>query len=479
MEEGDRDIPALRMGVRLLVAYGRQNYGWLKMNTKKVSIFCHPSFCHQKRFKGVALFSTIRFTAIQSQFVVDGLEVGDLGSVLEVFPDTGGGVLAQNLPECGIGGEPVEVIQKAVAVALFHQQAVLIIGDGFRDASMVGGEDRQAGGHGFEHGVRDAFLILVWRSLAGMEKSVGTVIEAAEGRSVEEAGKGYFSSYSQLQGKLLEFREEGAITSDSKVAFWKGFAEQGKGGEREGEAFFFDQAAGLDEPPFAIGREDALLSHREGVHGDTGAVHPDFSRRAAEIQQAILQGMGTGEDEGDGLEEGAQSIHVARLTGPGHNIRPMKGDEGRQGAVVLQKWQEMDARVAEVNVEQVRLTALEDTKQGAVFPAVNERGLAANVFEVKSPEEVGFWRRDDLDIREGKGGSRLPFLCQDKGAMALQSGDLPVDVQHFRFQEGGAVAGDAHGQRWQMEVSTGTPKALASGNKKAPADRSFNKLDDA
>ena len=63
--------------------------------------------------------------------------------------------------------------------------------------------------------------------------------------------------------------------------------------------------------------------------------------------------------------------------------------------------------------------------------------------------------------------------------MALQSGDLPVDVQHFRFQEGGAVAGDVHGQRRQMEVSTGTPQALASGNKKAPADRSFKMLDDA
>ena len=217
----------------------------------------------------------------------------------------------------------------------------------------------------------------------------------------------------------------------------------------------------MDEPPFAIGREDAVQSHREGVHGDTGAVHPDFSRGTAEIQQSVLQGKGTGEDEGDGLEEGAQSIHVARLTGPGHDIRSMKRDKGRQSAVVLQKWQEMDARVAEVNVEQVRLTALEDTKQGAVFPAVNERGLAANVFEVKAPEKVGFWRRDDLDIRKGKGGSGLPFLCQDKGAMALQSGDLPVDVQHFRFQEGGAVAGDVHGQRRQMEVSTGTPQALA------------------
>ena len=163
------------------------------------------------------------------QFIIDRLKVGDLSAVLEILADAGGGVLAEGLPDAGFAGEAVEVVEKTVAVALPDEEAGLVIGDGFGDATVVGGENRQAGGHGFQHGVGNAFLILVRGRLAGMEESVGVLIQGAEGLGVEEAGECDFFGDVEFGATLLEFREEGAIAGDGEVAFPVGFAKLRKG----------------------------------------------------------------------------------------------------------------------------------------------------------------------------------------------------------------------------------------------------------
>ena len=56
---------------------------------------------------------------------------------------------------------------------------------------MLGRENRQAGGHRFEHGIRHAFLIPVGAGLARMQKDVRLIIELAQFRLRNEAGESY------------------------------------------------------------------------------------------------------------------------------------------------------------------------------------------------------------------------------------------------------------------------------------------------
>jgi len=134
------------------------------------------------------------------------------------------------------------------------------------------------------------------------------------------------------------------------------------------------------------------------------------------------------------------------LVGAGHDIGPMEGDKGREGLVVLEEGKEVDAGVAEVDVEEVGFPALQDFEEGAVFATVNEGGFAADVFEVEAAEEVAAGGGDDFDVRKGEFFRRLALFGEDEGAVALKAGDLPVNMQHLGLEEGGAVAGDGHGE---------------------------------
>lgn len=176
--------------------------------------------------------------------------------------------------------------------------------------------------------------------------------------------------------------------------------------------------------------------------------------------------MGAGEDEGNGLEEGAEAVGIAGLVGAGHDIGAVKGHQGRQGAVMLEEREEMDAGVAEVDVEEVRVPVLEDAEQGTVFAAVDEGGFAADVFEVEAAEEVAPGGGDHFDLGEGEFFSALALFAEDEGAVAFQSGDLAVDMQHFRFEESGAVAGDGgHGEKGRMAEAPGIGNVLHPGER--------------
>ena len=100
--------------------------------------------------------------------------------------------------------------------------------------------------------------------------------------------------------------------------------------------------------------------------------------------------------------------------------------------------------MAEVDVQEVGFPALEDFQQGAVFAPVDEGGFAADVFEVEAADEVAAGGGDHLNVREGEFFGGLALFGEDKRLIAIQAGDLPVNMQHFRFEEGGAVAGDGH-----------------------------------
>jgi hypothetical protein len=49
---------------------------------------------------------------------------------------------------------------------------------------------------------------------------------------------------------------------------------------------------------------------------------------------------------------------------------------------------------------------------------------------------------NQLDIAKGKALDVLERLGHDERIVFVQRPDLPVDVEHLRFQEGSAIAGD-------------------------------------
>ena len=56
----------------------------------------------------------------------------------------------------------------------------------------------------------------------------------------------------------------------------------------------------VDESPAAVGGEGAGFEG-EFIEGDAGAVEADFFGRASEVDEAVAEGEGAGEDERDGI----------------------------------------------------------------------------------------------------------------------------------------------------------------------------------
>jgi hypothetical protein len=61
---------------------------------------------------------------------------------------------------------------------------------------------------------------------------------------------------------------------------------------------------------------------------------------------------------------------------------------------------------------------------------------------VKAAKEVDPWPRENFNVVERIGRRVFPALGHNERRELLQPCDLPVDVQHFLFEESGAIAGD-------------------------------------
>lgn len=384
--------------------------------------------------------------AERAGFVVDGFQPADLFLLFELGADGLGGGVAEARPEPVFLGEAEEVIEESVAIPFLREEARDIVRDGFRDAAVEGGDDREAGGHGFQHAIGDALLVLVRGGLAGVEEGVAFVVEPAELRGSEEASEADAVGHPEFRAQLLQRCEERPFPGDRERRLWKAAAESGEGAQTHVEAFLFDEAAGLYEVPLTVVGEGAV-GCRVVIHGDARAVDADFLRWAAEVDEAVAQGIRTGENEREEAEEVCQSGCVAGFVIAGHDIHAVERDDGGVGPA-LEEREEVDARVTEVDVEDVGVAPFQDAGEGSVFAAVDDRRFAADVFEPEAAEEIAADWRNGFDVIERVAVGAAAFFGHHEGFPSLQAGDLPVDVEHLRLEEGCAVAGDdglAHG----------------------------------
>ena len=98
--------------------------------------------------------------------------------------------------------------------------------------------------------------------------------------------------------------------------------------------------------------------------------------------------------------------------------------------------------MAEKNVQKLRVGALESREQPVPFARRDLPRLIVQLSKPKPPQKMSRRFRNDLDLIKWKLGGVLALLRDDEGPHALERGDLPVDVQHLRFEKRRAITGD-------------------------------------
>jgi hypothetical protein len=384
-------------------------------------------------------------------FEVVVFELGDLGGGAEVGADRGGGVGAELVPEVGVVENLEDGLGEFGGGAFGDEEAVGAGGDGFGDAAVGCGDDGEAGGHGFEHGVGDAFLVGFGSEFAGVEEEVGGLVFLLELLGFEPAFEFDVFGQAESGGTGADCFGLGAVAAEDVAQVGMRFDDGLEGVEGGEDAFFGDEAAGLDEAPVAVGRVGAL-GDLEVVEGDGGAVEAEFFGGAAEGLEAVEEGLAAGEDELGGGEDFAELVEVTGLVEEFGGIDAMEGDDPG-AAPVFEHAEEADGFMAVVDVDEVGGVGAEALGHvigvaGAnVFVDADGRGpLADDVFVPEAEEEVAFGAVVKLghfgDGFEGEEGTIFDALGVDEGADAGEADDLAVDAAHLGLQVGTADADD-------------------------------------
>ena len=374
-----------------------------------------------------------------------------MGLGAEVGADGGGGVGAELVAKVGVVEDLEDGLGEFGGGMLGDEEAVGAAGDGFGDAAVGGCDDGEAGRHGFEHGVGDAFLVGFGGEFAGVEEEVGGLVFLLELLGFEPAFEFDVLGEAKGGGAGAYFLSLRAVATEDVAQVGMGFDDGLEGVEGGEDAFFGDEAAGLDEAPVAVGGGGAL-GDVEVVEGDGGAVEAEFFGGAAEGLEAVEEGLAAGEDELGGGKDFAELFDVTGLVEEFGGVDAMEGDDPGT-APVFEHAEESDGFVAVVDVNEVGGVGAEALGHvigvaGAdVFVDADGRGpLADDVFVPEAEEEVSLGAVVKLghfgDGFEREEGAIFDALGVDEGADAGEADDLAVDAAHLGFQVGATDADD-------------------------------------
>ena len=101
--------------------------------------------------------------------------------------------------------------------------------------------------------------------------------------------------------------------------------------------------------------------------------------------------------------------------------------------------QQMDSDMPEINVEQLRIVAIENCPQLLLFTARNLPRRFSKLLEPEPAQEMSWRFADDFHGRKWESRRLLTFLRDHDRAKPLQRRNLPVDVQHLRLEKCRAV----------------------------------------
>ena len=243
----------------------------------------------------------------------------------------------------------------------------------------------------------------------------------------------------KLFGQFFQMRLERTFARDDELGVGKFLLKNGKGAERSRDPFFRNQPAGLHEAPATVGGSVAA-DKRKLMQRHAGAVDAQTFRRTAERKQALRQRFRTRQHQRHGVEQILQLRTVIANVLFLRHVRAMKGND--TGLVpAFDERQQMHASVPEINMHQIGAPPFEQPGKHLVFAAVKDRRLLLHKLQPAVAQWVAVRLRDQLDVVKGKELVVLERLGHDERFIFVQRPDLPVNVQHFRLQEGGAVTG--------------------------------------
>ena len=242
----------------------------------------------------------------------------------------------------------------------------------------------------------------------------------------------------EIGGLRAEGIEKGAISGDDETGGWSLFLNLGERLERSGEAFFFDEPAGLEKPPFAVGGGRPTFGERPRIEGDAGAVKTEFARRAAKRGKVFEQSFGTGKDERGTLKHFLERRTVGRLSRIDARISPVKRDDHRARAGTDER-EELDGDMPEVDVHDAGVEM-----QGAVDEVLHftSADLNRRIFYRFAPkaahlthDRIRARQWPDAFFREGEALGVFALSREDTRPVAGEPIDLAVDVEHIPLEK--------------------------------------------
>src|SRR5947208_5346251 len=105
----------------------------------------------------------------------------------------------------------------------------------------------------------------------------------------------------------------------------------------------------------------------------------------------------------------------------------------------------MHGDLTEVNVQKPRVDSGEEVDQCAQLGVRNLPRHVAQLPEPKAPQEMRRRLGNNVDVLKRVALGLFAFLRNYLGNASFQRGDLPVDMQHLRFEERRAITSD---NRW-------------------------------
>src|SRR5438552_9597484 len=102
----------------------------------------------------------------------------------------------------------------------------------------------------------------------------------------------------------------------------------------------------------------------------------------------------------------------------------------------------MHSGVSKINMHHIGSAPTEDRDQHLIFAPIDQRRAALDKFHPAVTEQISVWPRNSFDVVKGKASGMFDLLRHDEGLRPPKGSDLPVNVQHFRLQKGGAITGN-------------------------------------
>ena len=367
-----------------------------------------------------------------------GVEVFEDGGLARAFEflfgvEAGGG--GHLVIGGGVAGEVEGGVGEGEVVAFRGEEAAEGVFDGFGDAAVPGGEDGETAGHGFEHGVGDALAVAVGGGFAGVEEDVSGFGETAEIGSVEEAWEGDAVGDAEGGGFAGEIGAHGAVAGEGESGGGELRGEGGEGAEGSEEAFFGDEAAGLEEVPCAVGG-DGAGGERPVVEGDAGALEAEFVGGAACGLEVVEEGLGASEDEGGAVEDRGEGALVCGVVHFDAGVSAVEGDDDGARAGAEERAEE-DGDVAEEDVDDGGFGAEDGVEEETDAGWGDGEGFATDVFPPPAAEVFvrEGWEDGEAFGVEGEACGFGAFLGDDGGLPVVEGHDLAMDMLHVRFEE--------------------------------------------